>query len=201
MAVTRKFLKGMGLTDEQIDTIIDAHTEVTDAMKERIKQAEEKAEKLDAVQKELDTLKAKGEDGYKEKYEKEHKAFEQYKIDVTEKETKAAKEKAARAYFESKNITGANLDIAIRGAKDEISGLAMDGDKIKDTTALDALVNGTYAGLVVTTKQQGVITPTPPANNGAPKTRDEIYKKDDHGRFIYDAAQRQKALGEMIQKG
>ena len=27
MALTRKLMKGMGLTDEQVDTIIEAHTD------------------------------------------------------------------------------------------------------------------------------------------------------------------------------
>ena len=51
-----------------------------------------------------------------------------------------------RAYFESKNITGANLDLAMRGCGEEMAALEMDGDKIKDTKSLDALVDGTYKG-------------------------------------------------------
>ena len=33
MALTRKLLKGMGLTDEQVDTIIEAHVETVDSLK------------------------------------------------------------------------------------------------------------------------------------------------------------------------
>ena len=33
MALTRKLLKGMGLTEEQVETIIDAHTETVDGIK------------------------------------------------------------------------------------------------------------------------------------------------------------------------
>ena len=32
MSITRKLLKGMGLTDEQVDTIIEAHTETVDGL-------------------------------------------------------------------------------------------------------------------------------------------------------------------------
>ena len=39
MAVTRKFLKGMGLTDEQVDTIIEAHSETVDGLKDKLKEA------------------------------------------------------------------------------------------------------------------------------------------------------------------
>ena len=198
MALTRKSLKAMGLTDEQVDSIVEMHTETVDGLKDKLKTAEEKATQLDGVQKELDALKAKGGDDYKAKYEAEKKAFADYKADQTAKETKAAKEAAVRAYFEGKSITGGNLNIAMRGAKDEINGLEFDADgKIKDTSALDALVGGEYAALVVTTQTRGANTATPPAGNGGSKlTRADIYKKDDHGRYVMSTAERQKALAE-----
>ena len=176
MALTRKSLKAMGLTDEQVDSIIEMHTDTVDGLKEQVNTYKADAEKLPNVQKELDDLKAMGDGGYKEKYEKEHKAFEDYKADVTAKESKAAKEKAVRAYFESKNITGANLDLAMRGCGEEMAALVMDGDKIKDTTSLDALVDGTYKALVSTEHMQGANPATPPTNNGVKtgKTKEEI---------------------------
>lgn len=197
MAMTRKGLKAMGLTDEQIDSIIEMHTETVDGLKDKLKAAEDKANKLDGVQKELDDLKAKKDDNYKEKYDKEHAEFEAYKKGVTEKEAKAAKEAAVKAFFESKNITGTNLAIAMRGARDEISGVELDGDKIKDTTALDALVGGEFAGLVVSKQRQGVNTPKPQSNNGGDKlTKADIFAKDDKGRYVMSTAERQKALSE-----
>lgn len=148
MALSRKLLKGMGLTDEQVDTIIEAHTETVDGLKADASRYKADAEKLPGVQKELDDLKAAGNDGYKEKYEKEHKAFEDYRADITAKEIKAAKEKAVRAYFESKNIEGANLNIAMRSSGAEIEAVELEDGKIKDTASLDALLAGDYAGLV-----------------------------------------------------
>ena len=164
MALTRKLLKGMGLTDEQVDTIIEAHTDTVDGLKADVSKYKSDAEKLAGVEKELNDLKAMGDGGYKEKYEKEHKDFEDYKADITAKESKAAKEKAVRAYFESKNITGANLDLAMRGCGEEMAALEMDGEKIKDTKILDALVDGTYKGLVSTTQTKGANPANPPAN-------------------------------------
>lgn len=192
MALTRKFLKAMGIEDEKIDQIVDAHTETVDGLKNELKTAKEKADKLDGVEKELNELKAKGEDGYKEKYEKEHKAFEDYKNDVTAKQTKAAKEAAAKAYFEAKNITGANLSIAMRGARDEINSIELDENgKIKDAKALDELVAGEYAGLIVSTSTKGAKTATPPANNGGGMTKEQIFA-------IKDAGERQKAIAEHL---
>ena len=178
MALTRKLLKGMGLTDEQVDTIIEAHTDTVDGLKADVTRYKADAEKLPTVQKELDDLKAAGDGGYKEKYEKEHKAFDDFKADITAKETKAAKEKAVKAYYESKNITGDNLTIALRGSGAEIDGVELDGEKIKDTKSLDALVDGTYKSLV--SKPAVRLDMGAWLNEGGkPMTKDEIMKITD----------------------
>lgn len=192
MALTRKLLKGMGLTDEQVDTIIEAHTDTVDGLKADVSKYKADAEKLPSVQKQLDGLKAAGDGGYKEKYEKEHSAFEAFKTDITAKESKAAKEKAVRAYFESKNITGANLDLAMRGCGEEMAALELDGEKIKDTKSLDALVDGTYKGLVSTTQTKGANPATPPANTGGgAMTKDQIME-------IKDRSERRAAIAANI---
>lgn len=197
MALTRRMLKALSIEDEKIDQIIEAHSETVDGLKDKLKAAEEKSNKLDDVQKELDDLKANKGDDYKAKYEAEKNAFAEYKADQTAKETKAAKEAAVKAYFEGKNITGTNLAIAMRGARDEIAGIELDGTTIKDTSALDALVSGEFAGLVVKTTTQGAATATPPTNTGGSKlTRADIFKRDDKGRYVMSTADRQKALAE-----
>ena len=178
MALTRKLLKGMGLTDEQVDTIIEAHTDTVDGLKADVTRYKADAEKLPSVQKQLDDLKAAGDNGYQEKYEKEHKAFEDFKANVTAKESKEAKDKAVRAYFESKNITGANLDLAMRGCGEEMAALELDGEKIKDTKSLDALVDGTYKSLV--SKPAVRLDMGARLNEGGkPMTKDEIMKITD----------------------
>lgn len=198
MSMSRKSLKAMGLTDEQVDSVIEMHTETVDGWKEKLKTAEDKANKLDGVQKELDDLKADGGKYNKDAYDKLKKEFEDYKSEVTAKETKTAKDAAARAYFEGKNITGNNLAIAMRGARDEIDAVELGEDgKIKDTKALDDLVAGEFAGLVVKTQQRGANPPTPPSGgSGAKLTRADIFAKDEHGRYKMSTAERQKALAE-----
>ena len=174
MALTRKSLKAMGLTDEQVDSIIEMHSETVDGLKEQVKTYKADAEKLPNVQKELDDLKAAGDGGFKEKFEKEHSDFENFKKTIQEKETKAAKESAAKAFFESKGITGNSLEIAMRGSSAEIAALDLDGEKIKDSSALDALVNGTFKALVSTTTTKGANIPNPPVT-----TPNKAYSADD----------------------
>lgn len=189
---------GEACTEEIENRLVALHLGVVDPLKDDLTKYKADAEKLPGVQKELDDLKAAGDGGYKEKYEKEHSAFETYKSDVTAKESKAAKEKAVRAYFESKNITGANLDLAMRGCGEEMAALELDNEKIKDTKSLDALVDGTYKGLVSTTQTKGANPANPPANTGGAKTREDIYKKDDKGRYVMSTAERQKALADLM---
>lgn len=197
MALTRKLLKGMGLTDEQVDTIIEAHTDTVDGLKSDISKYKADAEKLTTVQRELDDLKAKGDDGWKDKHDKVKREFDNYKNGVESEKSKAAKEKAARAYFEGKNIIGKSLELAMRASAAEIAGLELDGENIKDTAALDGLIAGDLSGLVGSTSLRGSNPATPPANTGGSKlTREDIYKKDEKGRYIMSTSERQKALAE-----
>ena len=177
---------GEACTEEIENRLVALHLGVVDPLKDDLTKYKADAEKLPSVQKELDDLKAAGDGGYKEKYEKEHSAFEAFKTDITAKESKAAKEKAVRAYFESKNITGANLDLAMRGCGEEMAALELDGEKIKDTKSLDALVDGTYKGLV---SKQTVRLDTGARFNGGgkPMTKDEIMQ-------ITDRAERRAAI-------
>lgn len=193
MALTRKMLEALNVDEKAIEQIIEAHTETVNGLKEKLNDLKEKAEKYDEAQKELETLQ-KGD--YKAKYEKEHKDFEDYKKDVTAKETKAAKEAAVKAYFESKNITGKNLEIALRGSHEEAEALELDeSGKIKDTKALDALVSGTFAGLVVSQQKKGANPVTPPSGGQpATLTKADIMK-------IKDTTERQKAWATYITQG
>ena len=177
---------GEACTEEIENRLVALHMGVVDPLKDDLTKYKADAEKLPGVQKELDDLKAAGDGGYKEKYEKEHSAFEAFKTDITAKESKAAKEKAVRAYFKSKNITGANLDLAMRGCGEEMAALELDGEKIKDTKSLDALVDGTYKGLV---SKQTVRFDTGARFNGGgkPMTKDEIMQ-------INDRAERRAAI-------
>ena len=112
-----------------------------------------------------------------EEYKTLEKSFNDYKAEIANKQAKEAKEKAVRAFYESKGITGKNLEIAMRGSRAEIDGIELDGDKIKDASALDALVKGDFSGLVATTTTKGANTANPPANNGNSGVTKEDFQK------------------------
>ena len=163
MALTRKLLKGMGLTDEQVDTIIEAHTDTVDGLKNDINKYKGDAEKLPTVQKELDELKAAGDGGYKEKYEKEHKAFEDFKAEQTKKETKQAKENAYREFLKAAGVSEKRIPTIIKVT--DLDSIEMDGDKFKDADKLTESVKTEWADFIETSKTDGADTKTPPTND------------------------------------
>lgn len=190
MALTRSLLKALGLNDEQINSIIEAHTDTIAGLKESIKTAEEKAKRFDEVEKELNELKSKGTEDYKAKYEAEHTAFENYKNEISVKEAKVAKEAAVKAYFESKGISGKNLNAAMRGASKEIAEIEVENGKIKNKTVLDDLLKGDFEVFVTKESVTGATTANPPANTGSGKmTKEQIFA-------ISDDYERQKAIAE-----
>lgn len=185
---------GEAHTDEIENELVALHLGVVDPLKDELEKNKADADEITELRKKLEE---KNKDDYKAKYEAEHNEFEKYKSSVESEKTKAAKEAAARSYFESKGISGANLDIALRGAREEVGAIELDGDKIKDTKSLDELVGGTFKGLVSVTQAQGANVPKPANNTGGKITKDDIYRKDDKGRYIMDAGQRQEALSKL----
>lgn len=196
MSLTRKMLKAMGIEEEKIDQIIEAHSETVDSLKADRDSYKEDAEKLKDVQKELDDLKAKGDDGWKEKHDRLKEEFDQYKNDVQAKETKAAKEAAYRAVLKDANLSEKGIEKAVKYAEWDKIELGEDG-KLKGANDHIKAAREEWAEYVTTTTTTGAKTSTPPANTGGAKlTKAEIYAKDEHGRYKLSTAERQKALAE-----
>lgn len=175
MSLTRKMLKAMGIEEEKIDQIIEAHSETVDSLKADRDSYKDDAEKLKDVQKELDDLKAKGDDGWKEKHDRLKDEFDKYKTDVQEKETKAAKEAAYRAILKDANLSEKGIEKAVKYADWDKIELGEDG-KLKGANDHIKAVRDEWAEYVTTTTTTGAKTSTPPANNGTGtgKTKEEI---------------------------
>lgn len=189
MALTRKLLKGMGLTEEQMDTIIEAHTDTVDGLKSDIARYKEDADKLPGVQTELENLKAKGDDGWKDKHDKVKKEFDDYKKEQMQKETKSAKETAYRELLKSAGINEKRIDAVMKVT--DLSSIELDDGKIKNAEELRKSIKEEWADFVVTTNQRGAAQKNPPANNGGALSRDDIFK-------IKDASERQAAIAANL---
>lgn len=200
MALTRKFLKALGLEDDKIEQIIEEHTTIADRMNAEIEKYKADAEVLPRVQRELEKaqadLEAGKKDSWKVKYEAVKEEFEGYKSEQTKKETRAAKEKAYRELLKQAGVSEKRLDTVLRVS--DVDGVELDEKgTIKDADKLTESIKSEWADFIGTTSIQGAQTATPPASTGGNgMTKADIYKKDDHGRYVMSAAERQKALME-----
>ena len=192
MGFSRKMLKAMNIEEDKIEQIIDAHSETVDALKADRDTYKEDAAKLAAVQKELDELKAKGDDGYKAKYEAEKAAHDALKADIAAKETKQAKTDAYRELLKGANIDEKRIATILRAEAPTIDKIELDADgKIKNAEQYTKSIKSDWADFIVTQSAKGTNTATPPANGGTAttKTKEDILK-------IKDAGERQKAIAE-----
>lgn len=192
MALKREYLKSMGLTDEQVSAIIDAHTDTVEALKKQRDQYKADADKLPAVQKELDDIKA-GKD-WKSEYDTLKKSFDDYKADVAGKETLATKQAAFRKLLTAENIPDKYHDRILRMT--DFSAVELENGAIKDEAKQREGIKTDWGDFVATTETRGANVDTPPDKTKTTITRADIYKKDDHGRYVMSTAERQKALAE-----
>lgn len=194
MAFTRKFLSAMGIEADKVDEIINAHIEVVDGLKEERDNFKKDAEKLADVEKELNKAKEKiakngdGETVAKEDYDKLKKEYDDYKADITAKNTRTEKENAFRELLKSVGVSEKRFNAIIKVS--DIDGLELDKDgKIKDAEKHTENVKSEWADFIETTTTKGAKTANPPANNGkgTGKTKEEIMA-------IKDGAMRRQAM-------
>lgn len=192
MALTRKMLSAMGIEEAKIEQIIEAHTETVDGLKQQLSAYKDDAERLPGVQKELDDLKAKPDDGWKQKYEDEHSAYESFRADVTKKETRAAKENAFRALLREAGISEKRIDSVLRVS--DVDGIKLDRDgNITGAAEMQEKIKTEWADFIPTTTVTGANPPSPPSNVGGKtfSSRAEIMA-------IKDATERQRAIAENL---
>ena len=169
MALTRKMLKAMGIEDDKIDQIIEAHSETVDGLKTDLKKYEEDAKVLPDIRKQLEKaqadLEAGKKDSYKVKYDALKEDFEKFKNEQTQKENHEEKESAYRGILKAAGISEKRIDAILKVS--DIDSLEIEDGKIKDAEKLTENAKKEWADFVVETTN-GVKTPNPPANNPIP---------------------------------
>ena len=194
MAVTRSFLKGMGLTDEQVSAIIEEHSNTVNGLKEARDSYKADAERAAELQQELDTLKANKGDDWKDKYNTLKQTFDDFKAETASRE-KTEKVKAAYTQL----LKAANVDEKRIEAILKITDLSDkqldDSGKFANENELTEQIKSEWGAFIQQTGTKGTQVETPPDNHGgATVTRADIYAKDEHGRYKMSTAERQKAL-------
>lgn len=188
MALTRKFLSALGIEAEKIDEIIGAHTDTIEGLKDELAKVKADAAKLPEVQKELDDLKAKPDDGWKDKYDAARKELAEYKDSVAKEKTLAAKKAAYQELCKDAGLSENGVTKAVKYADLESVELD-DAGKIKDGKSLIKSIREEWPEHIVKDSTSGARTPTPPAGTGG-----KAYQSKDEIIAIKDPAERQKAI-------
>ena len=187
MALTRKLLKGMGLTEEQIDSIIDAHTDTVNGLKEEIEGHKSDGAKIKELEAKLKGFEG-GED-WKQKHDDLKKEYDEYKKGVQAKETEGKVKAAYRELLKSEKVDPDMFDVILRATDFKPMKLEAEG-KLENADKLGEVIRSDWAKFIVTEKQKGANVQTPPGSGTAPKkTREEIMA-------IKDTTERQRAMAE-----
>lgn len=165
MALTRSFLKALGIEEEKIGEIINAHSETVSGLKAEIEKYKGDAEKLPDVQKQLteatEKLKAADSDGYKAKYEAEKAAHEKLKTDTANEKTRNAKETALRDALKAAGYSDAGIKKIVKYGG-FVDSAELDGDKLKDSDKLLESVAAEWSEYKGTIKTESANPANPP---------------------------------------
>lgn len=179
MALTRNLLKSLGLTEEQVGAVIEAHSETVEGLRAR------HADELAAVTKERDQLKA---DDWQKKYNDEHEAFENFKADREKSDHANAVRGAYEKLLEEAGIVKTSIPAVLKVS--DLSAIELNKDgTLKGADALKAGIVKEWSGFIGKETNGGVTTPTPAPGAGMSKA--DILK-------IADPVARQAAIRENI---
>ena len=175
MALTRKFLTGFGLTEEQVQAIIEAHTETVNALKDQRDEYKDKADKIPSLEKTIADLKSADDttNEWQEKYEKEHSDFEAFKQAQADKETAVAKTAAYTELLKTAGVAEKRIGAILKVTDLTELELTKEG-KLKDADTLTGTIKETWSDFIETTETEGAKTPTPPAGDDGAGTVPDI---------------------------
>ncbi len=201
-AQLREILSTAGVDSDHmsdaVNKIIDGHQASIEALQEERDKYKADSEKLTKAEADLKAANDKlkdldKEDSYKVKYEALKEDFDTYKKDIETKKTTAAKEAAYRDLLKEVGIAEKRIDAVMKVSGSNLKDLKLTDDgKIEGADDLKKSLKTEWEDFIVTKRQEGADTKTPPeGGKAAPKTKAEIMK-------IEDATERQEALKEFL---
>lgn len=173
-AQVREILSAAGVTAENVamavDKIMDGHLASIEALREERDGYKADAEKLPEVQKELDDLKAKGDPDWQEKFDNEHRAFEDYKKQVADEKVAAEKSALYRALLRDSKVEEKRIDSIMKVT--DLSKLTVKDGKLDDVEGLKEAIKTEWGGFIVAESSKGAKVDNPPA-----KTEQNAFEK------------------------
>lgn len=190
MALTRSLLKGLGLEDNQISTIIEAHTETVSGIRKEAESEQGKIQsRVSELEKELASARSGGDD-WESKYNELEKQFTDFKNDTEAKATKNAKETAYTELLKGAGVSDKRIASILKVTDMNSITLNKDGT-IREADKLSETIKEEWSDFIVSTEKSGAGVPTPPSGK-ATMTKADIMA-------IKDTAKRQEAIRENIE--
>ena len=161
MAVTRKLLKALGIEDDKVEQIIEAHAETVEALKSERDTYKADAQQLAEARREIESL--KGREDYREMYEAEHKAFEDYKSGVAAQAAQREKADLYRAALIEAGVDSRRIDSVMRVT--DLSGVTVEDGAIVDRDKTIEGIRSEWKDFIIQTRTKPSTVDTPPQNS------------------------------------
>lgn len=165
----RKWLAGIIRNDdlsaeEKEQQIMDGHIAVTDAIKDDRDKYKAEADKAAELQKQLEE---KGGEDYKQKYEEEHKAFEDFKKQTAQNAETAKVRAAYRKLLADEGIGEKRLDAILKVT--DLSGMKLDADgNLQGVDDLRNAIKSDWGDFIPKKEERGAKVETPPKQDNNP---------------------------------
>lgn len=167
-AKVREIMSAAGVTAEAmekaVNAIMDGHITSINALREERDGFKTDAEKLPGVQRELDELKAKGDPDWKQKFEDEHTAFEQYKTQVQADKEKAQKIELYRSLLKECKVEESRIPSILKVT--DLAALSVKDGALDDLEKVKADIEKDYSGFIMKDRPKGADVDNPPENGG-----------------------------------
>lgn len=181
MSLTRRMLKAMGIEDEKVDQIVEAHRETVDKVQNDLDEANKalaeakKSEKrLIEVQKELDEMKNAEPDEYKSKYEQAKKDFDAFKADIAKEKEANQKRDLYRDLLKSNGVDEKRIDAILRVT--DLDSIKVEEGAIADSDAVSEGIKKEWAGFIVNSGTKGAEVDNPPKPGDSDKSTEDNIK-------------------------
>lgn len=184
MAITHKFLKALGISEDAAEEIISAHRETVDSIKAERDELLTKANTVDTLTAERDKLKHDLEDAQAHSGDagKVQAEFDAYKAQIETEKSNGSKLKLIRAALEKAGANPAAIDLMVNTVA--LDKVELNGDTLKDADSVVNPIKESHAALFGTPVQKGTpqVTPMSGGKNAATvmSLKDALHQKYDN---------------------
>ncbi len=183
MAITHKFLKALGISEDASEEIISAHRETVDSIKAERDELLARANTVDTLTAERDKLKHDLEEtmAHAGDVGKVQAEFDAYKAQIETEKSNSAKLKLIRTALEKAGANPAAIDLMMNAVA--LDKVELNGDTLKDEGSVVNPIKESHAALFGTPIQKGAPDVNPMSGGRTAATalslKDALHQKYD----------------------